>query len=256
MYAPDNLEQESPIIVGGFPGSGTRVAVWMLMASDVYMGPADYFKHAYESYDSMAIANWVGWWIIEWITMMQIDRSAMDRGLDYAIDYHMTHRTDETLWGWKNPPNQLLIDYYYQRFPNMKYIHVIRDGRDLNPIWAGSLDYAAYIQRMLVDKEDWPVEERLMFVWNALNSITLKVADKILLGRYLTVRLEDLVAQPEMSLKRIADFVGTEGDLDKLPQVIKAPPSIGRYKKYSKEKRRKMTSLGFDMLERFGYNLY
>ncbi|NLU39526.1 MAG: sulfotransferase [Bacteroidales bacterium] len=34
-------------------------------------------------------------------------------------------------WGWKEPNSHLILPYLYEYFPNMKYIHTIRNGLDM-----------------------------------------------------------------------------------------------------------------------------
>lgn len=99
-------------------------------------------------------------------------------------------------WGDKTPSYVTEVDTLRAIFPHCKIVHLVRDGRDVaisnrNVEWGiRSLPRAA---------ADWR--------WKTL--LAHKVGS-VLGPDYLMVRYEDLVAQPEASLRRIAEFLGIE----------------------------------------------
>ena len=88
-------------------------------------------------------------------------------------------------------------------FPNAKFIHIIRDGRDV----ANSVLRLPWGPKDLIGAAEW---------WN--DCIRLARAVGAVLGdkKYAEVRYEDLVKDPEKELRRLCEFVGEEFSLDML----------------------------------------
>lgn len=113
------------------------------------------------------------------------------------------------------------IDVLNELFPDAKYIHMIRDGRDVAISFARTPWWHADIGQNL---ERWHTEVRQII--NSSHQI-LKP------NQMLQVRYEDLVEQPEIVLKRICDFLGIDFEdamLDPTTYI-----DYGRYSKLSAE---------------------
>ncbi|MEC8191127.1 MAG: sulfotransferase [Myxococcota bacterium] len=104
-------------------------------------------------------------------------------------------------------------------FPRARFVHVVRDGRDV----VGSL-----LQR------DWMDPTTGEKVWccqspKAAAEYWVHVVDAIreqgarLPGRYLEVSYEDLIAQPEASMRRVLAFLGETWEPAVLDRVIAEP---------------------------------
>jgi hypothetical protein len=98
--------------------------------------------------------------------------------------------------GDKNPDSSNFIDHYIKIFPEAKYIHIIRDYRD-------------HIMSMFKAGFGIPSVAMLAFRWKMnfkkLERVRSEQPDKFLLLRY-----EDLVSEPEKNLRAICDFLGIE----------------------------------------------
>ncbi|MCZ6849686.1 MAG: sulfotransferase, partial [Alphaproteobacteria bacterium] len=120
-----------PVIIGALGGSGTRAGVKLLRAAGIWMGD----KVDPETEDSKAMSSYLNAWfnpIIEAASAGYGIHENAFRDLHRALSIHRENIPDAgTPWGWKNPRNMWLIPFYAQAFPGVKFIHMIRDVRDM-----------------------------------------------------------------------------------------------------------------------------
>ena len=98
-------------------------------------------------------------------------------------------------WGDKSPVHVTQLDILWELFPNAKFVHIVRDGRDVALSLSGISWGSDHIPRVA---EDWR--------WK----VTLCSKMGAMLGKqhYMQLRYEDLVLDPETSLRCICDFLG------------------------------------------------
>lgn len=118
-------------------------------------------------------------------------------------------------WGEKTPRNIFFIDTLYAMFPDMKFIDVVRDGRDVvssmmqHGFWPVAPSPVFPETERLCGKMTF---EKAVDYWITMMRIAREKAATVPEGTYLKVRLEDLVEQPETTLARIMDFIGEPFD--------------------------------------------
>lgn len=100
-------------------------------------------------------------------------------------------------WGDKTPGYVTRIRLLARLFPDAQFVHVIRDGRAV----------AASVAEMHFGPGD-PVSAG--FWWRKRVAAGLRDGRRLGPGRYLEVRLEDLIADPEATLRRVLAFLGEE----------------------------------------------
>jgi hypothetical protein len=117
-------------------------------------------------------------------------------------------------WGDKTPLYMQYLPVLERLFPSTLYVHLIRDGRDaalsflsvpagiMSEGWGHPRDAAGFACQ-------WATEVR------AARALGRRVGS----GRYLEVRYEALVADPEAELRRICGFTGLEYDAGMLGYV-------------------------------------
>ena len=100
-------------------------------------------------------------------------------------------------WGDKTPFYTPDIDILWQLFPNARFVHVVRDGRDV-----------VLSQRNI----GWMSNSlpRLAEDWRWKTTVCHKVGSVLGDQQYLEVLYEDLVTEPETTLRRVCEFVGVE----------------------------------------------
>ena len=174
--------------------------------------------------------------------------SPMAQQFEEAIAEHLAGRPNGALWGWKHPHSYLLLPFLRERFPEMRFIHVVRDGRDiaLSDNQQQARHYGALLQR---PDEPGPVRSAAWWAWANLRA---QDTGGSLGNDYLVMRLEDLCADPAASIQRVLEFSGGEDD-GTLRSEITRPRSLGRWHGCDGALVRKIEGACGDALRRFGY---
>lgn len=118
--------------------------------------------------------------------------------LDF-LKYYQT-KIDAKYIGLKTPFNEFYADDIFKRFPNTKFVHVLRNPLDAatslkeakSKWWGGEINYYEHIQNWEYSASK--ASERLK-----------KYANK-----YYVLRYEDLIAQPAFKTKEICDFLSVQ----------------------------------------------
>lgn len=182
------------------------------------------------------------------------------RSLVDAIFQAHIAQFDKPRWGDKTPSYTEDIDVLRQIFPNAKFIHLVRDGRDV----LVSQKNIEWFSRNVV---------RLIRDWQWKVSIAHKVG-QVLGDDFLEIRYEDLIRQPEEKLREICAFLDEDYDPDMMsynevgkdtvPEEsirwhknsieLPNPNKIGAWKtKLSSSEKILFDDIAGDTLELFGY---
>lgn len=108
----------------------------------------------------------------------------------------------KTWWGDKTPKYSLVVPSLAALFPSSKFIHLIRDARDVYV----SMRNAGWFEK---------TPRRISWYWTGMTLDAMK-GRNLAAGRYLEVHYESLVAKPEEELRRICNFLGTEFEMGML----------------------------------------
>jgi len=241
---------KAPLIIGGSGGSGTRAVTKVFMEAGYYMGS----ELQVNSFDDLPIARFFN----KWTRIYLIDNcihEIMRKGFEKFLDDHTKELDKNKKWGWKEPRTVFFIPLIYSYFPDMKFIHVIRDGRDM----AYSKNYRQQKELFDVffDVKWFPqfcFEAAVMF-WAKTNIRTKKMGLKILKDSYLCIKLEDLCFNTNKTIQKMVDFMGLSGiNMEDLVDCIEIPKSIGRWKSDPKWAD-KLHNLALVGLKEFGYDI-
>lgn len=126
-------------------------------------------------------------------------------------------RCGKEQWAEKTPANARHVTLLARCFPNLKFINLIRDGRDV----------ACSTLRM-----SWRFRNPVRIIDRWGNDLAAALSDlQALRGSlYINVRYEDLVLRTEATLRGIAEFLELPWDDRPLSEDIFAD-SVGRYRK-------------------------
>ena len=121
--------------------------------------------------------------------------------------------------GWKIPETTLVYPWIIKMFPDIKYIHWVRDPRDC--ILAGHLT-----DNLRDFGIDYPqtddIRERRAYSWKYQRELVKATpAPKYV----ISARFEDMVFDQDATLKRIGDYLGIN-----LAKIEMRPDSVGRWK--------------------------
>lgn len=263
-----------PVAVGGVGGSGTRVVASILDAAGVDMGTdlnesmddlwftilfksrrvhermhADrvYARRSFELYEKLATGRGA-FSVWDRARMASSAVRVAARGHNHlghgrgrwalrrlrSMLHALEDRPMPDRWGWKEPCTHLYVDLLADRWRDARYVHVVRDGRDMA--------YSGNVQDLYLwgpglgilpprGGDPDALVEALLRHWAAVNSRTLAAGPAALGDRFVVVRFEDFCAEPEATVGSLLERLDLAAGADAaaLAALIEPPASLGRH---------------------------
>lgn len=116
--------------------------------------------------------------------------------IDRTYRYYAASK-GKAIWGDKTPSFFRMIPMLNTHFPTARFIHIIRDGRDLFLSW----------RRMEQNKKNTSI---VALEWAFKVKKAQEALKEIGQGRSMSIRYEDLVSSPEATLRDVCAFLGLE----------------------------------------------
>lgn len=267
----------SPIFVTGFKRSGTtllgsiidrhpRIAIFVesFFIPQYHYGQVAFWPLSNEA-NRLKLARAIATEPSARANRLTLDESVirdLPRGeLQDIIDAMMTSWAQgrgKARWGDKSPGYITKMPVLSRMFPDARFVHIIRDGRD---VWLS-------VRRL---GWDWDVTE-VACDWRSSVSKARRFGSAIS-DRYLEVRYEDLLRRPEETLRQITAFVGEDYDPRMLQPSADGPANpalsswpgvnepidasnFGKWRtRLGEEETAIFELLAGDLLERLGYGL-
>lgn len=215
-----------PVVCGATGGSGTRLIARALRLHGLRMT-----THRNESEDDMLIADLLDRWIdpIWERGLAEVGPTGPVANLALVVQRLVSTVAPGAAWGWKEPRSMWLLPVFAQALPSMRFVHVIRDGRDMA--------FSANQNQLLlhgrhVDESDDPRHIRSARMWAALNLGAARWAADVGIPTHV-VRYEDIIARPAAELRRVCEFAGLKPtvEVDVLAATVRAPAgALGRWR--------------------------
>lgn len=158
----DNLKLNSPIVIGGIGGSGMRVLVLIFEKLNIYMGRGHLDETLDDTYYTFIFKRQIKLSSEQFKQYLQIYLSLhlgafestkknislinkiykMKTPQVNSCDKHKIYEQIKAggtqiispgtvKWGWKEPNSYVYLDKLIKYLPNIKYIHVMRNGLDM-----------------------------------------------------------------------------------------------------------------------------
>jgi hypothetical protein len=247
--------EDRPLIIGGTGGSGTRLFARVCMLSGFYLG-----ANLNPSLDSLDFYNLYERWINKYLLKKHVP---LRGNQEYQMDEDLkkctfTHRASvpkcNRRWGFKNPRSMYLLPFFNRRFPKMRFIHVLRDGRDM----AYSRNQKqVYKHGQALLREQYQQLNKLSLpiaFWRKSNLEVAGYGEHVMRDRYIRVRFEDMCTRPEATIIRLLNFLEVKfEDISIFIKEIKPPESIGRWLSRPIDEQIELTIFGHSALKYFGY---
>lgn len=244
----------SPLVIGATGGSGTREIVKICQFCGYYMISSE--NKLYDALDLVPFYDkWMGVSLSSKVPLTIDQNRQMFLDFQKCIKKHRENMPDpNALWGWKNARSLYLLPFFHTIYPSMKFIHVIRDGRDM----ALSAEYKKFLRYVvgLLDKKwnNYPIPHILMRLWKATNIAIAAFGETTMKRNYLRIRFEDLCDNPYGIIKALLKFLNIpRANVQMLAAQIKKPSSIGSWYMYPENVIKELEELGGDALLKFGY---
>ena len=244
-----------PVVVGATGGSGTRVIAQVLRKAGWFMGNRVNPRNE----DSLPIA----WFLTKRLKSLKdfpnVDSRTLARARRDFERMVYLHRRGISLpdarWGWKNPRSLWLVPFLVDRFPELKFVHMIRDARDM--MLSENIFFLRQNGHWLLGPDWWRnLEGAALELWRVSNKRALEFAQNSLKNRYHMVRYEDLCQKPTETVTRLLEFLeAPKMDVGLLIEGIRDRGNIGRWRRAGAAK---VVELGRGVrsdLERFGYEV-
>ena len=241
-----------PVVIGATGGSGTRVMAQVLQKAGWFMG--DRVNPRNE--DSLPMA----WFLTKWLKTLKDFPDVEPETLacarrDFERMIYLHRRgisSPDARWGWKNPRSLWLISFLTERFPELKFIHMIRDARDM--MLSENIYFLRQNGHWLLGPDWWRNPEAAQLeLWRASNNRALEFAQYYLNDRYHMVRYEDLCRQPAETVSAVMAFLGQpETNIGPLIQGIRDRGNIGRWRENGAPKIVELSGAAQSDLQRFG----
>lgn len=256
-------QRPSPVAIGGVGGSGTRLFARILGQLGWYLGDdlnaemdnlwftllfkrADLwcggqggeFALAVETFRAamtgdLRLTDGQEAWVRGLATdRLQHDRAWLQQRVDSLLAATSSGRRRPRPWGWKEPNTHVFLDRLSAAIPEMKYIHVVRNGLDMAhsanqnqlELW-GPLFFGARPE---------PDPRTALKYWCLVQRRAAQFGDQIP-GRFMMLSYDAFCRAPATQLDTLMSFLGVAPDPDIAASVlsqVRVPDSVGRFKKY------------------------
>jgi hypothetical protein len=259
--------RETPIVILGTGGSGTRVLATLACEAGYFMG-----TNLNRPGDSSDLGQFTGRWAnrylrkSNWIEEMWVGPSRARFGhpramaLDFgtAIEEHRTAIAEtDAPWGWKTPRTILILPFVHEMFRSAKVVHLVRDGRDI-AYSRNQNQLRQHGHRVLPPSDKRvPRAQASITFWARVNLAAARYGTRFLGSSYLRLRYEDVCSDPGEAAVRLVDFLDCPVPSDLMRSaaidIVDPSESLGRWRDREPGKTRALERLGGEALREFGY---
>lgn len=252
---------DSPIVIGGAPGSGTRAYKNLAAACGIRMLAAPLIVSRFKrrepdvDHDNLLLRRF--------FYQGAIDQQHTDGDVTPWLRLKLKGLLMATAplamrrhrWGWKNPMTMHLLPLIAHAYPGTFFLLVVRDGRDMA---FGSRHELRERRHLLTDEElELPHHLQAALYWVRSNRRAIEEGKRLFGDRFLVSRWEDLTANPVSEAERIACFWGLSKDPAALVAAAGIEPqtSSGRWRSAAENEILEAEKVFGALLAELGYEL-
>ncbi|MBI3758116.1 MAG: sulfotransferase [Deltaproteobacteria bacterium] len=209
------LSLERPVILMGRGKSGTRLLAWACTALGVAIGatprrPSGDIEHRYfrQTVRTLARRNLTARthtdfppWDVAWF----------QHAVDHAWSMLRRIQPDAILWGWKWPETYLIAPLVLRTFPRARFIHIVRDGRDVAFKHHLTDDLSRPLGQALLRHLGAQTEPHYLQAarsWQYQVEVYRQFSALLAPDQHLDLTYEDLCRAPQEMLEQVAAFLG------------------------------------------------
>jgi len=249
----DSRLARGPNVIGATGGSGTRVVARIVRHGGMFIG-----TDLNSSEDAIGFGEYSDRWINTFMSCQDSNSpfaGKMVEDLRNLVEKHCSpvNKSGQP-WGWKEPRSIYLLPFFHNQFPALRFLHVVRDGRDI--AFSKNKNQLKKHGRVLLSLPErfMSTPVKAITLWSRINLRVADYGETRLGNRYLRIRFEDLCAQPVPTVERILALFGLAGDPAEIAKIeVASPSTIGRWQSQSPQTLAKVIRAGEVALSRFGY---
>ena len=254
-----------PVVVFCKSHSGSRLLVDMLCRAGVFMG-----AHASGSGDSWDLAPLIRYLVTryhpDYAPVLASEDALLPDMMKVAFARHLEGYDPQSRqpWGWKVCETTYVLPVIRALFPEARYIHILRDGRDIafsnhigpvdafwRKIYFGHADIESW-RGMTLDGPGYRRSPHLFNAQHWLSSASLGHRAALELGPdCLELRYEELIQDLRGSADRLLAFLELSDTAIDLPPIHVT--SMGRFRRQPKRKLREVLGLIAPLQRELGY---
>jgi hypothetical protein len=206
------LRSMAPCVVMGRGHSGTRLIAWMCVHLGLNFGTSarvpsgDPDDHSFKHHVRVVATHGVDVHHVE-----ETNWTDRNRFRKAVFGFHRRIGAPRQRWGWKFPETYLAGPYVLDAFPRARFIHLLRDGRDV-AFKRHLTDVAAHrLARAILSRQEalsLPHHIQAALSWAFQVEAFEAFARTVAPHRLLNLRFEDVVLHPQDTAQAIATFLG------------------------------------------------
>jgi hypothetical protein len=213
-----------------------------------------------DSLDALNFYDFYDRWLTPWLSgsLDLTQQQALHSELLTLIDDLYAEAPPECRqrWGWKTPRSLLLLPLLDHCLEGLRFIHVVRDGRDM--AYSDNQNQLRKHGPALLNASQMTQSEPLqsLIFWRIANLRAAQYGTSHLRERYLWLRYEDVITDQPATLNTLADFLGLDAQQrTQLHGHARPALTVGRWRQQPDAERHLLTATGTEGLRFFGYPL-
>jgi hypothetical protein len=254
-----SVSNSAPLVIGATGGSGTRVVARIAKLAGYNLG-----THLNSAEDALEFYSFHDNWINPFVSAARSGQplspwrvARMKEDFHAALARHIPKPERRGIkWGWKTPRSIYLLPFLHTEFDQLKFIHLVRDGRDMalsrnqNQLKKHGKAVLSLGERLFRS-----LPERAALLWSKVNVCAADYGETRLGLQYLRVRFEDLCLKPLETTVHILNFIGESIDPEPIVRSEIVPPkTLGRWRSGPGKIISHVEKMVEPALRRFGYS--
>lgn len=235
------LSQMRPIVIMSRGHSGTRVLAWCCQRLGINLGVNELLETGdaddlifTKQIKKIAIEN-VG---ISQLNQIDIGHLALFQKAVYG--YYRRLPDPKKEWGWKFPETYLVGPYIAKTFPAARYLHMVRDGRDIAFKQHLSDDPKRKLGHKILSHQNalkLPHHLQSAISWAFQVETFDAFRHQVPANQVFDLTFENLCLRPHETMEALTQFLGipfTDGCREYIQENIR-PQKVSQYQNYSPE---------------------
>jgi hypothetical protein len=205
----DFLSTLQPVLLMGRGHSGTRVLSFACIRLGIQLGTSTATGDADDRTFTRTIKKIAARNLASG-TPDCVSEKDLIRFQNAVFKYYKTIGSPRTLWGWKFPETYMIGDYVARTFPNARYIHLVRDGRDLAFKQHLTDDPQRKLGKILlshIDAMNQPHHLQAALSWAFQVDRFDTFRAKLNSNQIYDMRFEDMCREPMVAMQGLCDFL-------------------------------------------------